>query len=417
MPETARIRVPIDMLRGVTNFCSKWEPHGSLHPRFGVTLGNSVPARMTKTTLLVANPTARTGKAQKTIEVALASLQAAGLRPEFFSTLPDGETVRALAKRLEPEDVKSVVYLGGDGTFAEAAKGIILARERSGVDVPLGMLPMGTANDQGRSFGMKAGPRSLEENVAIIAAGNEQWLDVGRIEALDEHGDPVRQDLWFDNCGFGLSASILARRNRDRSLVEKVPLLNRVYRDKLVYAGAGFSTIFRSMITRERFSCEVIVDNHSHEYTGLTDLIINGTPLYGGEWLFVPEAKADDGKFEVLPIRSHRDWVRAAIGGHKHNPVTGDDLEAMGFQARAYDQGKSSTCVFSVVPNATPFPPRSTERSSSPPPTIALPTSTTTCESSFQRTLIGCEQKEDETQPLCFLRPVLIAAARRLPPF
>ena len=36
-----------------------------------------------------------------------------------------------------------------------------LGRERAGVDVPLGMLPMGTANDQGRSFGIVAGVKAL----------------------------------------------------------------------------------------------------------------------------------------------------------------------------------------------------------------------------------------------------------------
>ena len=65
---------------------------------------------------------------------ALAGLEGAGLQPEFFPTRPAGETVAGLADRLEHEDVARVIYLGGDGTFAEAAKGIILARERGGID-------------------------------------------------------------------------------------------------------------------------------------------------------------------------------------------------------------------------------------------------------------------------------------------
>src|SRR5690606_12089291 len=104
-----------------------------------------------RVSILVANPTARTGKAERAIQRALEGLTAAGLEPEFFPTLPEGRTVASLADRIEREDVARVIYLGGDGTFAESAKGIILARERAGIDVPLGMLPMGTANDQGRS--------------------------------------------------------------------------------------------------------------------------------------------------------------------------------------------------------------------------------------------------------------------------
>jgi diacylglycerol kinase family enzyme len=295
-----------------------------------------------RVTILVANATARTGRAERAIHHALENLRTSGLEPEFFGTLPEGRTVAALADRIEREDVARVVYLGGDGTFAESAKGIILARERSGIDVPLGMLPMGTANDQGRSFGISAGIRALETNIQTIVVGCEQWLDVGRIEVIDEHGEVGRSDLWFDNCGFGLSARILAQRNRDRERVQKLPLVNMLYRDKLVYAGAAFSELFRSMVGGPQgslFSCEVVVDGEVVEWVGLTDLCINGTILYGGEWIFVDDAKADDGKFEVVPFRSHADWVAAAIGSHKRNPVTGDDLEVVGLRGRDFRRG------------------------------------------------------------------------------
>jgi len=297
-----------------------------------------------RTTILVANPTARTGKAAHAIDRAMSGLSDAGLEPEFFATLPEGRTVDGLAERLEREDVARVVYLGGDGTFAESAKGIILARERFGVDAPLGMLPMGTANDQGRSFGISAGAKALEQNIKTIAEGCEQWLDAGRIEAVDEDGEVQRSDLWFDNCGFGLSARILAQRNRDRQVVAKIPLVKQFYRDNLVYAGAAFSQMFKSMVggpLGSQFSCEVIVDGEVVEWVGLTDLVVNGTILYGGEWIFVEDSRADDGKFEVLPFRSHADWVMSAISRHKRNPVTNDDLGVVGLTGREFRRGSS----------------------------------------------------------------------------
>jgi diacylglycerol kinase family enzyme len=291
-------------------------------------------------TLLVANPTARTGKAEHAIADAIEGLESHGMRPEFFATLPEGETVGALATRLEREDTERVVYLGGDGTFAETAKGLILARERCGVDIPMGMLPMGTANDQGRSFGLHAGASALSRNLEVIAEGCEQWLDVGRIEAIDEHGAVIHEDLWFDNAGFGLSARILAQRNRDRDAVSRVPLLKRVYRDKLVYAGASFASLFKSMVSRSRFSCSVTVDDETHEYTGLTDIVINGTYLYGGEWIFAAQSKPDDGKFELITFQSHADWVSATVRSHKRNPVTEDDRDVLGVTTRPYVQGR-----------------------------------------------------------------------------
>lgn len=293
-----------------------------------------------RTTLLIANPTARTGRAERYIETAMEAMRHAGIEPEFFATLPEGKTVAALATRLEREDVARVVYMGGDGTFAEAAKGIILNRERTGIDLPLGMLPMGTANDQGRSFGIMAGERAIERNVSIIAAGIEQWLDVGRVEALDEGGEPLAEDLWFDSFGFGLSAQILAQRNRDRELVGKVPLLRGVYRDKLVYAGAAVRSLARGIVGRSRFSIEAEIDGETLEFTGVTDFLVQGTILYGGDWIFDPTSKPDDGQFEIVVVRGHADWAAGALDSHKRNPVTDDDRAVLGLPTRQVSRGK-----------------------------------------------------------------------------
>jgi diacylglycerol kinase family enzyme len=292
-------------------------------------------------TLLVGNPTARSGKAKEFIDEAMTVLEQTGLNPEFLPTLPEGRTVGALADRLELEDVERVVYMGGDGTFAEAAKGIILARERSAIDVPLGMLPMGTANDQGRSFGIVAGSKALRRNVDVIADGIELRLDVGRIEAIDSNGVVVAQDLWFDSCGVGLSAQILYRRNRDREWVEHVPLLRRLYRDKFVYTAATLRTLFRGLVGGSSFSLHLTIDDVREEYSGVTDVLVQGTILYAGDWIFDPESRPDDGRFEVVVLRGHADWAAAAIGGHKRNPVTGDDLEVLGLPRRQVPRART----------------------------------------------------------------------------
>jgi diacylglycerol kinase family enzyme len=314
-------------------------------PRVGTrsrAVGDTLPGAVatSRRSLLVANPTARSGKAKRYIQAAMEVLAESRLDPEFFATLPEGATVGALAERLEREDVGRVIYMGGDGTFAEAAKGIILARERSGVDVPLGMLPMGTANDQGRSFGIVAGVKALPRNVDVIAAGVEQWLDVGRIEALDQGGEPVATDLWFDSCGVGLSARILFQRNRDREFVERMPFVRSVYRDKLVYTSAALRSLLSGMVTRTSFSVELTIDGETSEVSGVTDLLVQGTILYAGDWIFDDTAKPDDGRFEVVVMRGHADWAAAAIGGHKRNPVTGDDLEVLGMARREVPKAK-----------------------------------------------------------------------------
>lgn len=310
----------------------------------------------TAKTLLVANPTARSGKARRAIERAKEYLGRAGLHPEFFSTQPNGETVELLAQRLEAGDAARVVYLGGDGTFAEAAKGIILAREKFGVNIPLGMLPMGTANDQGRSFGIMAGEKALERNVEIIAQGCEQWLDVGHVSAFDARGNLMRQDLWFDSFGLGLSAEILAQRNRDRDRLGKLPFIGAIYRDKLVYAGASVNSLVRSIVSPSSFGGTVIVDGVAHTLESVTDLVVKGTLLYGGDWIFLDSAKADDGKFEVVAINGHADWLAMTIGRHKRNPITDDEKQALGMDKRPIWQGREIEVLLDRPSSTPPLP-------------------------------------------------------------
>lgn len=312
--------------------------------------------------LLVGNPTARTGRAAKAIEAAMAGLAEARLEPEFFSTLPGGATVAALGARLERGDVARVIYLGGDGTFAETAKGIILAREQYGVDVPMGMLPMGTANDQGRSFGVYAGVKALPTNIKVIKAGVEQWLDVGKVESFagDDDAQPTCTDLWFDSWGLGLSAQILAKRNRDQKAVQRIPLLNRIYRDKLVYVRAGLSSFLKhtlkSLIGRARFAAEIRVDDQVLSFDAINDIVIKGTMLYGGDWIFAPDGKPDDGKFEVIIVKNSADWGAAAIASHKRNPVTGDDLEVLGLPRRVIPSGSRIEIRVKRPPGMPPLP-------------------------------------------------------------
>src|SRR5262245_46785280 len=161
------------------------------------------------THLLVGNPTAQSGKNQERIERALELLRRQSVAAALLPTLPHGETVEAVRKALAGDaGIRVVIAMGGDGTFREVAAGLFTsdARER----VALAMLPTGTANDQGKSFGLDATPEALERNVDVVVRGHETRLDVGVYRA-----GSAEPDLFFDSAGWGLSARVLAQRNKD----------------------------------------------------------------------------------------------------------------------------------------------------------------------------------------------------------
>jgi diacylglycerol kinase family enzyme len=194
------------------------------------------------------------------------------------------------------------------------------------------MLPTGTANDQGRSFGLEASDASLERNLAVLVAGRETRLDAGRIRATDAGGAVLADTAFFDSAGWGISARVLAVRNEDRKAVQQIEVLRDVYRDQLVYAGAFVRVFLESYVADDKFDATVDADGVRHELTGLTDLVVKGTRLYGGAWVFDRTSRHDDGLFEVVPFRGKRDWTSKAIVDLDGSPLTEEMLNAIGIE-------------------------------------------------------------------------------------
>ncbi len=277
--------------------------------------------------ILVANPTAQSGKAAEWIRHARALLDEAKLPHQFLATEPGGRTVELVRRAIDDDAARLVIYMGGDGTFAEVAKGI-MASAHAG-DVDLGMLPTGTANDQGKSFGLRAGSGALETNVGVIAHGVTFRCDVGRFEI--ERGDKVVfRDLFFDSFSIGLGAASLATRNRDRERTRRIPGLGFFYRDHLVYAGALLQRFVESYVVDIKFDLDLVIDGRVLHFDSLLDVIVKNTKIFGGEWVFDPQIEADDGKFELVPMAGRRDLTAKMISTFRHSPLSSEDLKSLG---------------------------------------------------------------------------------------
>jgi diacylglycerol kinase family enzyme len=285
---------------------------------------------VTTTHLLVANPTAQSGKNAERIDRALAWMKRAQIGCELLPTLPEGRTIAAVRTAIDAGAYRCVIAMGGDGTFREVAAGLLDAERRE--DVALAMLPTGTANDQGRSFGLGAQDGALDANLAVIAAGKETRLDAGRIRGFDPAGEIAFDTAFFDSAGWGISARVLALRNADRKRVQEIEILRDVYRDQLVYAGAFLRTFLESYVVDDKFTVEITADGEHRELTGLTDLIVKATRIYAGAWVFDKTSRHDDGLFEIVPFRGKRDWTSKAIVDLEGNPLTEEILNSVGIE-------------------------------------------------------------------------------------
>lgn len=279
--------------------------------------------------VLLANPTAQSGKAADWIRHTRALLDEARIPHRFVPSEPGGATVDVVRRLIDEDGARLVIYMGGDGTFAEVAKGILASQHAS--RVAMGMLPTGTANDQGKSFGLAAGPGALGDNVKVIAAGTTASIDVGRL--VVEQGEQVHRDLFFDSFSIGFGAAALATRNRDRERVGRIPGLGRIYRDHMVYAGALVQRLLESYVADVKFDLDVVVDGRFFHFESLLDVIVKNTRVFGGEWVLDPAAEADDGQFELIPITGRRDFTSRILTSFRLSPVGPADLKALGLEA------------------------------------------------------------------------------------
>ena len=286
--------------------------------------------RGTAAAVLFANPTAQSGRARAVIDEAERLLAAAGIPLRFVATEPEGRTVDVVRRAIDDDGARVVVAMGGDGTFAEVAKGVLGSAHAP--QVAMGLLPTGTANDQAKSFGMSAGADALARNVATIAAGRVAAIDAGRIEVATRDDRVLHRDLFFDSASVGFGAAALIARNLDRDTVGRIPLLGLVYRDMLVYAGAVARKFLESYVSDIKFDLEATIDNHVYHFDSLLDVIIKNTRVFGGEWVLDPDARSDDGQFELIPIAGRRDMTTKLIASLRHLPVDGDMLRNLGLE-------------------------------------------------------------------------------------
>lgn len=131
------------------------------------------------------------GSTKASPDLLVEALYRQGYRPVYRATDDEADLQTAL------QDVRGTVFVaGGDGTVRAAA-----LRLAGRTEVRLGVIPMGTANNIGRTLGIEGEPLDV---LASYAGGRALPLDLGRITA------PWGEDLFLEACGCGAFADVMA---------------------------------------------------------------------------------------------------------------------------------------------------------------------------------------------------------------
>lgn len=302
--------------------------------------------------LLVANPAAQSGRNAARIERALQALAARGRSARLVPTTPDGQTAAAVREALLEGGCQCVISMGGDGTLREVAQGLLDSGRQD--DIPLAMLPAGTANNHGRSFGLTSSDSALERNVDVITRGHETRLDVGHLEMASDAGLPITRMVFLDSVGFGAGARVIAARNAARRDIEGRRLLQAIYRDQSVYAAATLRTLISSS-KADLFQATTLIDGEARVYPELTELLIKGTRVYAGRWVIDRKSRHDDGLFEVTAFPNNLRWVAKGLVDLLGSDALDRWLSAAGFELPAPLRASRLSITFDV-PAGSPLP-------------------------------------------------------------
>lgn len=121
---------------------------------------------------LIYNPAAGDQSFNSYLDYFLKQFQKKGFAVNIFRSMEPGDFADGLSD-IE-EDYDAVIIAGGDGS---ASQMVTLLQEKN-IDLPLGIIPAGTANDFASFLGMT---QSIEESIKRILDWNIKEIDIGKI--------------------------------------------------------------------------------------------------------------------------------------------------------------------------------------------------------------------------------------------
>ncbi|MCB5174117.1 MULTISPECIES: lipid kinase [Microvirga] len=254
---------------------------------------------MTRRALLIVNSKSRSGEAQ--CRFAIERLKAHDIEPihvECHKREDMGSIIVEHADRVD-----CVVVGGGDGTINAAAFGVIEA------NLPLGILPLGTANDLARTLGI---PFDLDDAADVIAAGKTRRIDLGIV-----NGEP-----FFNVASIGLSADLAKRLTRDI---------------KRRFGRLGYALVAMNVLAQARpFRATITSDKEAIRVRTLQIAVGNGR-YYGGGNAVEKDAAIDDQHLDLYSLEFDRAWKMAFMARSFRSGEHGAWREVRAIRAKEFD--------------------------------------------------------------------------------
>jgi diacylglycerol kinase (ATP) len=230
----------------------------------------------------------------------------AGLEGETLLSERPGQLIELAADAVD-RGAQLVVAVGGDGTLNEVVNGV------AGRDVELATIPLGTGMDFGRTYGL---PTTFDDAVRVALAGETRTVDAGRVRYRTWGGDEATR--WFANVGtVGMSGAVAQRANG----------MSKALGGRVTF----FYALTRTFLAWKNTEVRVTLEGGEHRAGRMHDVIVANGAWHGGGMMLAPDARPDDGMFDVVLIGdvSKLDFVTTAPKIYKGRHVTHPKVEVL----------------------------------------------------------------------------------------
>lgn len=236
------------------------------------------------TPFLIVNPKSAAGRTGRHFDaIARAVRDAVGDFECAFTRAP-GDGSR-LAREAAGAGASLVIAVGGDGTASEVIDGLVAGGRPAGAAPRFGFIPRGTGGDLKRTLGLAG---ELASDARALASGREVVLDLGLVEHVGRDG--ARQARHFANvAGFGISGRVSQHVNDGLRLPSG--------KLSFMLASARALVGWADQLVRWR------ADGGPWHEERVTALSVCNGRYFGGGMMVAPEARMDDGLFDVVVWR------------------------------------------------------------------------------------------------------------------
>lgn len=225
---------------------------------------------MTRRALLIVNRYARRGR--NSLIEAVDQLQELGF--DLIEVEVEEPQYLSDAIRHHCHQVDLAIVGGGDGTLNAAVEGLVETQ------LPLGILPLGTANDLAHTLGI---PPNLPEACQIVAKGQLQRIDLGWVNG--KH--------FFNVASLGLSVQIAERLNQGTKRRWGV----------LAYVATALGVIWQV----KPFRADICLDGELIRVKTVQIAVGNGR-YYGGGMTVCEDAAIDDCQLHLYSLNVRHWW-------------------------------------------------------------------------------------------------------------